>query len=104
MKSLKEWQEAVAKAAGEKFPVNQEWTQQDRLLSILRQLADVSGGIQKEQGIFPHPNRTYDDPNHRIAALIADILILCDMRGLDLEVELEDVLNWYEDKSGELSS
>jgi len=83
--------------------MNRKWLEQDRLLSILRQLADVSGGIQKEKGIFPHSNQVYDDPNHRIAATIADLLILCEMRKLDLEKELKKVLAWYQDQKGKFS-
>jgi|SRR3989344_1997137 len=103
MKNIGQWQKDFAKFAKKKFPKNRKWSQQDRILSILRQLADVSGGIQKEKGIFPHPNKIYDDPNHRIAALIADVLILCEMRKLNVEKELRAVLNWYKNKEGKLS-
>ena len=103
MKNLKKWQKEFAKAAEEKFPINKRWKEQDRILSILRQLADVGGGIQKDKGIFPHPNKVYNDPNHRIAALFADILILVDKRGFNLEKELEKVLKWYKSKDAPLS-
>ncbi len=103
MKTVKKWQKEFAKAAVKKFPLNKNWKEQDRLLSILRQLADVSGGIQKEKKIFPHPNKVYDNPNHRIAALVADIFILVDKRGFDLEKELGEVLKWYESKNAPLS-
>jgi hypothetical protein len=103
MKTIKKWQQEFFQAASNKFPINKKWKEQDRLLSILRQLADVSGGIQKEKGIFPHPNKVYDDPNHRIAALIADILILTYKRGFNLEKELDQVLKWYKSKKGPLS-
>ena len=103
MKNIKKWQKEFAKAAAKKFPINKKWKEQDRLLSILRQLADVSGGIQKEKGIFPHPNKAYDDPNHRLAALLADILVLIDKKGFDIEKELEKVLKWYKSKNAPLS-
>ncbi|MFA6256685.1 MAG: hypothetical protein WCT29_00010 [Candidatus Paceibacterota bacterium] len=98
MKNIKEWQKEFIKASNN-FPTNEKWKEQDRLLSILRQLADVGGGIQKEQGVYNHPNKAYDDPNHRIAALIADILILAGKRNFDLDGELQKVLDWYQDKN-----
>jgi hypothetical protein len=65
------------------------------LLSILPQFGDVGAAIQKEQGIFASNDHGHDDPNHRIAALIADILILCDERKLDLDTELGEVMDWF---------
>jgi hypothetical protein len=95
MKSLQEYQKAFAEAAKKKFDTYDMWDTKDRVLSVQRQLADVSGGLQKEEGIFPHLNKAYDNPDHRIAASIADLLILVDMRGFDIEKELEEVLKWY---------
>jgi hypothetical protein len=103
MTSIRKWQKDFSKAALKKFPANKKWNEQDRILSILRQLADVSGGIQKEKNIFPHPNKVYNDPNHRIAALIADILVLVDEREFNLEKELGEVLKWYKSKNAPLS-
>jgi len=96
--TLSEWQEKFGEAARNKFPNIEDWNHQDRLLSILRQLGDVGGAIQKEQDIFSSENHAHDRPNHRIAALIADVLILCDKRGLDLDCEFREVLEWYQEK------
>jgi hypothetical protein len=95
MKTLAEWQKEFGEAAKEKFPNISAWDQQDRLLSILRQFADVGGAIQKEQGLMDSKDHGHDDPNHRIAAVIADVLILCDERKLDLDTELGKVLDWF---------
>jgi hypothetical protein len=97
MKTIKKWQKEFKEACEKRFPDSKQWTDQDRLLSIMRQLADVSGGVQKEQGIYhPNPkNKTYDNPNHRLAALIAETLILIEKRNFDLEKELQEVLNFY---------
>jgi len=96
MRSLKEWQDQFASAATAKFPNNTNWSEKDRVLSILRQLADISGALQKEEGILPSSNHAHEDPDHRIAALIADVLILVDERGYNLDEELEKVLTWYQ--------
>ena len=95
MKTLSERQKEIVDAARRKFPNIENWNQQDRLLSVLRQLADVGGAIQNEQGIFPSKDDAHTDPNHRIAALIADILVLCHERNLDLDFELGRVLEWF---------
>jgi hypothetical protein len=96
MKYLSQWQRELGKADRKKFPKNiKKWKEQDRLLSVLRQLADVGGAIQKKQGIYPSKDPKHTEPNHRIAALVADILILCDKRNVDLDAELGEVLNWY---------
>jgi len=70
------------------------------LLSILRQLADVSKGIQWEKGLYKMTKKQvkeYKSTDHRIAALIADILILCEKRKTNLEEELSEVLKWYQE-------
>ena len=98
MKTLQEWQEELSSAAAEKFEINKKWSEQDRLLSILRQLADVGKGIQWEQGLYKmteEQQKEYKSTDHRIAALIADILILCEKRKTNLEKELSEVLKWY---------
>ena len=97
MQTLKEYQKAFSTAAAKKFPINAKWNQKDRVLSIQRQLADVGGALQKEEGIYTHDNHAYNDTDHRIAALIADILILVDSRGFDIDTELAEVLKWYQD-------
>ncbi len=96
MKTLQEWQKEFAESATKKFSNNSRWSEQDRVLSILRQLADVGGAIQKEQGIFVSDNHAHKDPNHRIAALIADTFILCEKRKINLDTELSRVLEWYQ--------
>lgn len=95
MKTLQEWQKEFADAAMKKFPNNIKWVEQDRVLSILRQLADVGGAIQKEQGLLKSDNHAHENPNYRIACLIADIFILCEKRKINLEEELDKVLDWY---------
>lgn len=97
MKTLQQWQKDFAEAAAKKYSNNSEWSEQDWVLSILRQLADVGGAIQKEKGLYQSSKHEYEDPNHRIACLLADIFILCDKRGVELDSELEKVLGWYKD-------
>lgn len=99
-RTFKEWQKLLAEAANRKYPVNARWTEQDRFLSITRQLADVGAEIQYEQGVYPHRKGEAD---HRIAALIADVLILAQMRGADIDTEMERVLEFYVNKDAPLS-
>lgn len=96
MKTLREWQKALAKAASRKFPNSKKWSQEERTLSILRQLADMSGAIQAERRTYITTRPEHTDGDHRVAALVADILLLCEQRKLNLDKELRSVLKWYE--------
>ena len=95
MKSLREWQKALGAAAERKFP-DSGWSESDRLASIRRQLEDVEAALKVESGEVRSDDHAHQDPNHRIAALIADILILAEERGADIESELEKVIAWFE--------
>ena len=95
MKSIAEWQKALSEAAECKFP-DSGWSESDRITSIRRQLEDVEASLKVESGAVQSDDHAHQDPNHRIAALIADILILAEERGADIESELEKVLAWFE--------
>jgi len=95
MKSIAEWQKALSDAAERKFP-DSGWSQTDRLASIHRQLEDVEASLKAESGEVQSDKHAHQDPDHRIAALIADILILAEERGADVETELQKVLEWFE--------
>lgn len=95
MKSMREWQKALSEAAARKFP-DSGWSQSDRLASIRRQLEDVEAALRVESGEVQSDDHAHQDADHRIAALIADILILAEERGTDIESELEKVLAWFE--------
>lgn len=95
MKSIPQWQEALGEAAARKFP-DSGWSESDRLASIRRQLEDVEASLKVESGEAQSDDHAHQDPNHRIAALIADILILAGERGADVEAELQKVLEWFE--------
>src|SRR4051812_248249 len=97
MKTIKEWQKMIAESAKKKFP-NNNWDQLRRVQSITEQLEDVKMAIQVEQGLSSSKDHAHQDPDHRIAALIADIFILAEMRNSDIEVELQKVLEWFEKK------
>ncbi len=95
MKRILEWQKALSDAAERKFP-DSGWSQSDRFASIRRQLEDVEASLKVEGGEVQSDDHAHQDPDHRIAALIADILILAEMRGTDVETELQKVLAWFE--------
>ena len=94
-RTIQQWQDDISNAANKKFPKNNEWSQFDRLNSIQEQLDDVSAALKVEAGELRSADHAHQDPDHRIAALIADILILADMRKVDLEAELSSVLDWF---------
>lgn len=98
MRSLGEWQKALKAAVDRKFP-NSGWDELRRIQSISEQLADAKAALEVERGERTSLDHAHQDPDHRIGALIADILILAEERGTDVESELEKVLAWFEGRS-----
>lgn len=94
-KTILQWQNLLAQAANQKFPNNSNWSQYDRIASIQRQLDDVLNAVRVEDGLLQSKHHAHKDVDHRIAALIADVLILADERDVDVEKELENVLRWF---------
>ena len=97
MKSLNQWQKEMAGAANAKYPNNSTWSEEDRLLSIGRQMADLYTARMVEKGVLP-PDPKIKTVEHRAAALIADILIYCEMRNRNnIEEEMKAVLAFFND-------
>jgi hypothetical protein len=98
MKSFREWQ-AVLKAAADRRFSESDWGIPERLVSVQSQLDDVKAAFQVERGERTSDDHAHQDPDHRIGALVADILILAEERGMDAEAELEKVLAWFEGRN-----
>ena len=84
---IQNWQNVFTQAIHKKFP--KEFTAEQRLLAIHRQLSDVSQAIQFEEfgGV---------SLNRRIAAILPDFFMLCEQCGVDLNKELFAVEQWFE--------
>lgn len=95
VKSITEWQKAFKEAADRRFP-DSGWGEPERLASVERQLDDVKAAIRVERGELASDDPAHQDPDHRIGALVADVLILAQERGMDVETELQKVLAWFE--------
>ena len=98
MKSIAEWQEILKAAADRRFPNNASGTF-DRVTSIQEQLDDVKAALEVKEGKRMSDDHAHQDPDHRIAALIAAALILAEERGADVESELEKMLAWFEKRA-----
>lgn len=98
MRTVSEWQKALKAASDQKFPNNASGAF-DRIQSIQEQLDDVKAALEVERGERKSDDHAHQDPNHRIGALLADILILAEERGADIENELEKVLAWFEKRN-----
>ena len=96
MKTVQEWQKIISAAANKKYPNNIDWTEHRRLHSVAEQFEDARASIDVEKGLMQSADHAHQDPNHRIAATIADLLILAEMRGADIEAELQKVLEWFQ--------
>ncbi len=98
MRTIAGWQKAFKAAADRKFPGNASGAY-DRVQSIQEQLDDVKTALRVERGELKSDDHAHQDPNHRIGALLADILIMAEERGADVESELEKVLAWFEGRA-----
>jgi hypothetical protein len=98
MRSIGEWQKVLKAAADRKFP-DSTWREAERIASIQRQLNDVKAALEVKRGERKSDDHAHQNPDHRIAALIADILIFAEERGTDAEDELAKVLAWFEKRA-----
>lgn len=101
MRSIHEWQKAFKAAAEQRF-TGSSWDAMRRTQSIQEQLDDVKAALEVERGTRTSDDHAHQDPDHRIAALIADILILAEERGTDVEIGLEKVLAWFEGREKQI--
>lgn len=76
---IAEWQALFVKEAKRKFPA--EWTVEQRLLSLHRQIADISQTLQSGE-------RNGIRLQTRVADILPDVFLLADQLGVDLEKEL----------------
>ncbi len=106
-KNISEWQKEFSDACLEKFPTRGEWTEQDSLLSIGRQLADLTLACHIHKGLYEDKNGKKENPDwtpkNRVAALVADVLIFCEQNNIDWQSRLPNILDWYLDKDSSTS-
>ncbi len=83
---IQHWQKSFVLAVNKKFP--KEFSPEQRLLALHRQVSDVSQTIQSGEfgGV---------DLNLRIASIFPDLFMLCEQHGVDLEKELPKALAWF---------
>ena len=83
---IRVWQTLFTRAINAKFPVS--FDSEQRLLALHRQVADVSQTLQFGEigGVTLQT---------RIAGIFPDLLMLCEMHGVDLGKELPVVLDWF---------
>lgn len=84
--TLKQWQAVFVCLAKHKFP---EWTPEQRLLSLHRQIADISQTLQCGE-------RNGVSLKTRVADILPDVFLLADQLDVDLEKELSgDILTFF---------
>lgn len=72
-------------------------TSEQRLLAIMRQLADASGALAKRDGVLIDHGHRYghEDVPHRIACIIPDVLILAIQENVDLDAKMAEIITWF---------
>ena len=90
---IMEWKKLITEANYRKFP--RRWSPQDKLISLVTQTGDIGEKIQVLQGIRNFDKRPNDSINQLLIGALIDILVLCDMYNVDIDKELADALNWF---------
>lgn len=71
-------------------------TSEQRVLSAYRQLADVSGALQRRGGTYISTDPHHRDAKHRIASVFIDLFILAQQENVDLELEFQKAMGHFE--------
>ena len=101
-KSIDEWNKLFADAIKRKYP--NDFSDQDKRLEYIKQeLEDVIFARKVEKGIVrvvkskSKEGHRYNDPDERIAGLLANIFVLTYLRTTDLDAKLQEALDWFHD-------
>jgi hypothetical protein len=87
--------EELSKSCIKKFG---EMSSEQRLLSIVRQVADASGAIAVRDGAIRGGQRHgYENVPHRVACILAEVLILARKENVDLDRQMKILLKWYQE-------
>lgn len=84
------WKNRVADTYKEKFQ-NQDWSIQDRILSVVSQCASLAEKVQFNQG-KRKINKQHESDAHLVMDILLDVLILCSNLDIDIDKNLEDTL------------
>ena len=91
-KTIKEWQKLFANAINKKFGSS---SQGKRISFIKQEVDDIENALKVEKGELKSDDHRYQDPNERIAGLLANVFVLSDQRGTDLDKELQKALDSF---------
>ncbi|MGB4076147.1 MAG: hypothetical protein WBK28_00385 [Minisyncoccia bacterium] len=101
MRTLKEWENLFVDAIHRKYGSS---SQEKRFAYISQELEDISIALKVEKGELLAIDHKYKDPDERIAGLLANVFVLANQRGTDLEKELQQALDWFQDPNTRASS
>lgn len=95
---IKEMAALLKKEIRETFP-NGFRTTEERLLSIYRQVADVSSILARQQGYgVAHSLGVQEEYNQSIFGILIDVLLLAEEAEIDYDKELNTALQWFKNK------
>jgi hypothetical protein len=105
MNEISKWQKDLATACNIKYPA-QNWTTDEYIFDLIRQVGDVSKAKQLADGTYIDKNKKNDEDwtiSHRTAALIASALIFAENKNVDWQSRMHEVLKWYQNKDAKTS-
>lgn len=91
------WQKSIAQAVKEAFakPLSTE----QRLLAIVRQVADASMELAKMQGAIDTHHVSHKFHQQAIACILLDVFVLAEEYGVDMDRELQEGLDWFRERA-----
>lgn len=87
------WQETWSQFINKRYPKRLNIEQ--RLLAIIRQVADASMELAKKQDSIDTHHVSHVDHRQAIAAIFIDLFVLAEDQGVDLEVEFKKSFEWF---------
>lgn len=90
---VKQWSVLLTSWVKRIFP--KKMSPSDRLLAVIRQVADASGALHKQNGVIKSGKHEHEDLKHRVACCFIDLFVLCEDLNVDLEKEWQKAVEWF---------
>lgn len=87
---INDWKDKISSYYKEKFP-NQDWSMQDRMLSLISQVASLAEKVQFNQGLR-NVDKQHQTEELLVITVLLDVFILCSKLNIDIDKSLEEIL------------
>lgn len=94
---IAQWQKVFAQIIAERYKT--PMTTEQRLLAIVRQVADASMELAKHEKSIQTHHVSHVDHRQAIACIFIDLFVLCEDHGVNLDEELAKSVRWFNDNA-----